>query len=104
MTTGLLLARNALHAIHEARDILERVRDVRIRVTGAWQQMDDLPAGAEEDLKRHLAEAVTSWARSQGLPTRPAWQVKVESSRPMDSNGLELILPVIWQEEADPHA
>ena len=88
----------AVEAIRQARTTLERLRDVRVKVTGAWQQMDDLPDGAAEELRRRVAEVVTTWTADMHLLMKPAWQFKVDSHRPMDVNGLEMSLPVLWQE------
>lgn len=65
---------------------------------GAWQQLDDPPPGASEDLRRRIGEAVASWSEDLDLPVRPVWQVNVDSQHAADINGLEMSLPVIWQE------
>lgn len=85
----------AEEALRQARDVLQRVRNLQVTVRGAWQQMDDLPEGAADELRRRLAEVVTAWAKDLDLLMQPAWQAKVESHYAADTS-MEMTFPVLW--------
>ena len=56
-----------------ATDVLNRVRNIRVRFSAAWTQLDDLEPGAEESLKACLQSAWDTWARDRGIHGADLW-------------------------------
>jgi hypothetical protein len=53
--------------IDQARETIGRIRTGTVRLRASWTRLDDLPAGAGENLKRRLEAALACWAETYGL-------------------------------------
>ncbi len=90
-------AQAAAEGIRAAAEVIGRVRDVEVLVRCRWQQIDDLPDTAAEELKGQLAVIVRAWLAKQPQAIRPAFHVKTACERSADVYELAMRLPSIWE-------
>jgi hypothetical protein len=94
----LVEAEAAVEQVREAIKVIGRVRDVQVQVRCAWQQIDDLPQEAAEDLKRQIAHVVELWLAHQPQAVRPHFDVKTTCHPSAEINAITMGLPMIYQE------